>query len=136
MTYILDANALSALMKGDESLIDHLQKVGKDSVTIPQPVVAEIAYGIARLTKLKRKAILRERLDLLIKELGRIEWTDEVSESFGWIKAALEKKGQRIEDFDVAIAAHALAANAILVTANLDQMRRVPGLHVEDWSQP
>lgn len=50
------------------------------------------------------------------------------------IKASLEKKGKRIEDFDAAIAAHALATGAVLVTANLDDMVRVAGLVVEDWS--
>ena len=46
----------------------------------------------------------------------------------------LEKQGQRIEDFDLAIAAHSLAENAVLVTANRGQMARVPGLVVEDWA--
>jgi tRNA(fMet)-specific endonuclease VapC len=69
-------------------------------------------------------------------ELARSEWTDEISECFGRIKAALEKGGRPIEDFDIAIAAHALATGAVLVTANLDHMARVPGLQVEDWSAP
>lgn len=77
---------------------------------------------------------LRESFELIRSELARESWTDEVSETFGRIKAALEKKGQRIEDFDAAIAAHALARGATLVAANLDHMTRVPGLTVEDWS--
>ncbi len=48
----------------------------------------------------------------------------------------MERKGKRIEDFDAAIAAHALASGAMLVTANIGQMTRVPGLAVEDWAQP
>jgi tRNA(fMet)-specific endonuclease VapC len=47
----------------------------------------------------------------------------------------LERRGTRIEDFDAAIAAHALASGAKLVTSNLDHMARVPGLQIEDWSQ-
>ena len=58
-----------------------------------------------------------------------------MSERFGSIKATLERKGQRIEDFDAAIAAHALAEGAILVTANLDDLARVAELKVEDWAR-
>jgi len=133
---VLDTNAVSALMKGDPRFLDRLKQRGKDEVSVPQPVLAEIAYGIERLPKSKRKETLRERFDLVRSELARSEWSDEVSESFGSIKATLEQKGRRIEDFDAAIAAHALARGAVLVTANLDDMARVPGLALEDWSAP
>ncbi|HEX4494969.1 MAG TPA: PIN domain-containing protein [Thermoanaerobaculia bacterium] len=134
MKFVLDTNVVSALMKGDPRVIERLHRRGKDEVSVPQPVLAEIAYGIERLPKSKRKEELRERFDLVRSELARSDWTDEVSESFGHIKATLEKKGRRIEDFDAAIAAHAFARDAVLVTANLDDMVRVPGLTVEDWT--
>ena len=51
------------------------------------------------------------------------------------IKAALERKATPIEDFDAAIAAHAKARDATLVTANLSQMVRIAGLRIEDWSK-
>jgi tRNA(fMet)-specific endonuclease VapC len=97
-------------------------------------VLAEIEYGIARLPRSKRRQILQERFDLLRAELPRCRWTDTVGERFGAIKAVLEHKGQRIEDFDAAVAAHALADGSTLVTANLVHMVRVPGLAVEDWT--
>lgn len=134
MRYVLDTNVLSALMKGDRRAIDRLKAVSKDEIAVPQPALAEIAYGIARLPRSKRKDALQERLDLLRSELPRVAWGDEVSASFGSIKAHLEKKGERMEDFDAAIAAHALASGAVLVTANVSHMVRVPGLVVEDWS--
>ncbi len=136
MKIVLDTNAVSALMKGDPVVMEKLKQRSKGEVSVPQPVLAEIAYGIERLPKSKRKEALQERFDLVRSELARSLWSDEVSESFGRIKALLEKKGQRIEDFDAAIAAHALATGAVLVTANLDHMTRVPGLTVEDWSAP
>lgn len=58
----------------------------------------------------------------------------EVTDRFGEIKANLERRGERLEDFDVAIAAHALAAGAVLVTANRRHMARIKNLRIEMWS--
>ncbi len=135
MKYVLDTNAVSALMKGDATLCKRLSAVSKQDVGVPQPVLAEIAYGIERLPRSKRRDGLLERFERIRAEIARVEWTDAVSDAFGRIKAALERKGTRVEDFDAAIAAHALASSATLVSSNLDDMVRVPGLTVEDWSR-
>ena len=58
-----------------------------------------------------------------------------MTDAFGRIKSSLEKQGRRIEDFDAAIAAHAEAEGAILVTADTNDMTRIPGIHIEDWSR-
>ena len=135
MIYVLDTNAVSALMKGNPAVVERLTATTPTDVAIPQPVLAEIAFGIERLPRSKRRTSLQARFDLVCAEIPRAEWTDAVSRMFGRIKAILERRGTRIEDFDTAIAAHALAVEATLVTANLDHMTRIPGLRVEDWSQ-
>jgi tRNA(fMet)-specific endonuclease VapC len=133
--YILDTNAVSALMRGDPAVIERLRQTSRSDVGLPAPVLAEIAYGIERLPKSRRRQSLSERYLSIRSAINRQQWTDEVSEAFGRIKASLEKRGRTIEDFDAAIAAHALAIDAVLVTANVTQMTRVPGLVVEDWSK-
>jgi tRNA(fMet)-specific endonuclease VapC len=133
--YVLDTNAVSALMKGDESVVGRLASHAPADVTIPQPVIAELAYGIERLPRSRRRRALQARFDLVCSEIPHAVWTDAVSHAYGRIKATLERRGTRIEDFDAAIAAHALAAGATLVTANLEHMARVPGLEVEDWAK-
>ncbi|BCS30837.1 ribonuclease VapC [Luteitalea sp. TBR-22] len=135
MTYVLDTNAVSALMKGNPAVVERLVATAPADVAIPQPVLAEIAYGIERLPRSKRRAALQARFELVVGEVPRVEWTDDVSVAFGRIKATLERRGTRIEDFDAAIAAHAVARDATLVTANLTHMTRVPGLRVEDWGR-
>jgi tRNA(fMet)-specific endonuclease VapC len=134
VTYVLDTNAVSALMKGSAAVVERLAATERAGVAVPQPVLAEIAFGIERLPRSKRRTALQARFDLISAELPRAEWTDGVSQMYGRIKASLERRGTRIEDFDAAIAAHALALGATLVTANLGHMMRVPGLRVEDWS--
>jgi predicted nucleic acid-binding protein len=104
-----------------------LQEVNRGDVSIPQPVIAEISFGIQRLPRSKRRELLQNRFDIIRLELGRVNWADPVSERFGSIKAVFEKRGKRIEDFDAAIAAHALAEDAVLVRANLEQITRVSG---------
>ena len=96
MTYVLDTNAVSALMKGTAGVIDRLALAEPAAVAIPQPVLAEIAFGIERLPRSKRRAALQSRFDLLCVELRRAEWTDAVSQTYGRIKATLERRGTRI----------------------------------------
>ena len=136
MKYLLDTNAVSALMRGDATVASKARSLGMRDLAVPQPVMAELAYGIERLPRSKRRSILEDRFNQVRTVLPRAPWTDAVSEHFGEAKAALEKKGQRLEDFDLAIAAHALALGAVLVTADHDHVARIPGLKVEDWSRP
>lgn len=135
MKYVLDTNVVSALMKGEPRVLARLRAAERGEVAIPQPVIAELEYGLQRLPRSKRRQALQLRFDLLRSELHRCQWTDTVSERFGEIKAMLERQGQRIEDFDAAVAAHALADGSVLVTANLKDMVRVPGIEVEDWTE-
>lgn len=66
-------------------------------------------------------------------ELPRAEWTGNLSEAFGRLDVALERKGTPIDDFDLAIAAHAVSLDAILATSNHSHFERIPELVVEDW---
>jgi tRNA(fMet)-specific endonuclease VapC len=132
--HVLDTSAVSALMRGDQRVIERLRRLDRSQVAVPQPVLAEIAYGLARLPRSRQRTDLERRADMIRSEIPRADWTDAVSAACGGIKATLERAGKRIEDFDAAIAAHAVAVGGTLVTANVGQMTRVPGLAVEDWT--
>jgi tRNA(fMet)-specific endonuclease VapC len=134
--YVLDTNAVSAVMKSDAEMLKRLKRSNRRDVVLPQPVLAEVAYGIARLPRSRRRQLLEERFGAIAETFERIEWTDSVSNAFGEIKAFMERKGRRIEDFDAAIAAHAVANGATLVSANVKHMTGVPNLLLEDWLTP
>jgi tRNA(fMet)-specific endonuclease VapC len=135
VSFVLDTNVLSALMRAEPAAVTRLRALARDQVAIPQPVVAEIEYGLARLPASKRRRALEKRWQLFAAELPRATWTDEVSVRFGKLKALLEKRGERLDDLDLAIAAHALALGATLVTANRRHMARIPGLQIESWDE-
>jgi tRNA(fMet)-specific endonuclease VapC len=131
--YVLDTNAISALMRGEPAALARLRASARSDIGLPQPVVAEIHFGLARLPASKKKTGLEARWALFASELPRIVWTEEVSVQFGRCKALLEKRGERLDDFDLAIAAHALAFDATLVSANRKHMARIPGLKLDSW---
>jgi len=133
LTYVLDTNTVSALMRAEPTTVARLREADRRDVVVPHPVVAEISYGIARLPRSKRRSLLEERFALVVDILPRMDWTNAVSSAFGDIKASLEKRGLRIEDFDIAIAAHALATESTLVSGNVKHMENIHGLDLEDW---
>ena len=117
-------------MAGEPSVCGQYLSCSRTDVLLPQPVVAEIAYGLARLPRSRRRERLLNRFRLFLDQLPRVPWTDEVSRTFGEIKADFECRGIRIEDFDVAVAAHALTVGATLVSSDLKHMTRIAGLLV------
>lgn len=133
--YALDTNTLSAAMNGHDGVVSRMSEIPHANVFAAQPAWAEIAYGIARLPRSRRREWLEERRDIVQQSVQQMPWSDDVTIVFGDLKSKLEKQGVRLEDFDLAIAAHAVAAGAVLVTSNTKHMKRVPGLTVEDWSR-
>jgi tRNA(fMet)-specific endonuclease VapC len=132
-SYVLDTNVVSALMRGEGDVEDRLLEEAPGSVYLPQPVIAEIRYGLARLPRSRRRDTLTSRFDLLTRTLPRAAWSDEVSQRYGSVKAALETAGQRLDDLDLAIAAHALVLSATLATRNVKHLSGVADLAVEHW---
>lgn len=133
MKYVLDTNTLSFAMAGDPAVCGRILSRSRTDVLLPQPVVAEVQYGLARLRRSKKRERLTRRLQVFLGELPRAVWTDDVSRTFGSIKAELERAGIRLEDMDLAIAAHALALDATLVSDDMAHMSRIPDLRIENW---
>jgi len=132
--YVLDTTVVSALMRSEAGPSSRLLQKRPADVLLPQPVVAEIRYGLARLPGSRRKRTLEHHLLTLLAALARAEWTDEVSRCFGDLKADLERRGERVDDFDLVIAAHGVAHDAAIVTRNTRHFVRIRSLRVEDWT--
>ena len=99
-------------------------------------VVAEIEYGIARFPRASKKyLLLSARKEKLLKVVTLLPWIPEASVHFGSIKAALEKSGRLIDDFNIAIAAVTMSNSAAVLTANLAHFSRIEGLQALRWEE-
>ncbi|MGH7338752.1 MAG: type II toxin-antitoxin system VapC family toxin, partial [Myxococcota bacterium] len=131
LRYLLDTNTVSALMKGEPSVATRLAETAREDVGISQITVAEIEFGLVYLPQSKRRAQLRRQWAVIGSELTRLTWDDRVSRTFGLHKARLERAGNRISDFDLAVAAHAIAFDLVVVTADR-AFERIP-VRRENW---
>ena len=93
-------------------------------------VLGELEWGVERS---RRVAENRDGLRDLLAALQVIDVDAAVAREYGQLRAHLRAIGQPIGPNDLWIAAHALALDVPLITHNLSEFRRVPGLSVETW---
>lgn len=118
-------------MKGLPAVAARLAAIPRADVGISQLTVAEIEFGLHYLPASRRRRMLREQWEVIASELIRLPWDDRVSRVFGERKARLERAGKRLNDFDLAIASHAIAHDLVLVTADAGFERLV--IRRENW---
>ncbi len=130
MPFLLDTNILIAMSKQRPGLADRLEGIPADAVLLSSVVVAEIEYGIA---KSRRRQHNRRVFDALLFGFRVLPFDAAAARLYGPIRAELEKRGRLIGPYDMMIAAHAKAVDAVLVTDNTREFARVDGLKTTNW---
>ena len=131
MIYVLDTNIITALMKGEYSVLERIQGVlfeGHD-VTISCITYYEIKRGLLAIkasTQIKKFELLLNQLEIIL--FDNIMVFDEASRIF----ADLKIRGELISDADILIASGAKVNGFILVSRD-DDFKRVKGLKLENW---
>jgi tRNA(fMet)-specific endonuclease VapC len=128
--YALDTNSVSYFLKGLGRVAEHLLAQPPSNVGLPSVVLYELEYGAARSPA---PADLKARLDALLRMLRVLPFGEAEARAAARIRARLEREGKPIGPMDVLVAATALEQQAVLVTHNTKEFRRVKGLRVEDW---
>ena len=90
---------------------------------------SELAYGVIKSGSTRN----REALAMFLAPLQVMPFDESCVWSYGELRSALEQRGQPIGALDTMIAAHALALDAVLVTNNLREFAKVPGLRTDNW---
>ena len=129
MRYLLDANAVIALLNGTTSPIARrIRRYAPRDFGVSAVVVHELYYGAFKSQRVEKNVA---RVDAL--QFPVLEFDQEDARQAGEIRAHLASKRTPIGPYDLLIAGQAKARKLTLVTHNTTEFTRVPGLRVEDW---
>lgn len=131
--YLLDTNILIDISRrGLNSAYDLLMNSDASLFKVPAVVKAELLLEAEKSSCPNEE---RMKVESLLLPFEILPFDESCAVQYAKIRTALEDKGQRIGDNDYLIAATALAHGAVLVTNNVDEFRRVPGLSLECWEE-
>ncbi len=131
---ILDSNTISYYFRGDPQVVPRLQALSPADVGVPAIVEYELRYGILRLPQEAASPRLAA-LAALLRPMQVLSFDSECAAHAAHIRAELEASGMPIGPHDTLIAATALRHRAALVTRNVREFARVPGLQCLNWHQ-
>lgn len=131
MIYMLDTNICIYIMKNKlEGVLERFKKELDNGICISSITLAELEYGMKNSSNPAKneQSLLKFLLPLSILPFGA-----SAASEYGEIRTYLQKQGTPIGPLDMLIAGHAKAERLILVTNNIREFKRVPGLELENW---
>lgn len=130
LRYMLDTNIVIYTIKNRPPKVKALFDAHAAHLCISAVTYAELLYGVEKSQDPHRN---QQVVDGLAARLDVLSFDMAAASHLGQLRAELAKKGTPIGHYDEMIAAHARAAGLILVTNNLREFKRVPGLRLENW---
>jgi tRNA(fMet)-specific endonuclease VapC len=115
--YMLDTNTVSYMANGkSKAARARLLNLGVDeAVCLSVVTEAEVLYGLARRPE---AVALKERMEWFLASIRILPWGRDEAAVYGPMRAKLESAGKVLGTMDMQIAAHAVAAGAVLVTSD------------------
>ncbi|MFT4191412.1 MAG: type II toxin-antitoxin system VapC family toxin [Comamonas sp.] len=130
LRFLLDTNTcIYIINRRPAAVFTRFSTLQAGSVGISSITGSELHYGVAK----SRSARNLDALEKFLAPLHVQPFDDAAMREYGPVRAHLEKSGTPIGSLDMLIAAHALALDVVLVTNNLREFNRVPGLRTENW---
>lgn len=133
-TYMLDTCICSFIMRERPESV--LQRLAAEVARNNRIVISAITYAEMRYGQIGKKASPKHKtlVDEFVKRLDEVlPWDHAAVDATVEAKRELTKAGLVIGENDTAIAGHAIASGCVLITNNVREFCRVPGLSYEDW---
>ena len=134
MRFFVDTNIWVFCLRGrSREAWSRIMSVPPSQIVLALQTYAELRLGVE---KCARPAEETAKLNAVISPYSVVLPSLATAERYAHIRADLEKRGQSISEQDLWIAASALEEGGTVVTNNVTEFTRIPGLMVEDWTQP
>lgn len=131
--YLLDTDTFSAIVKGQNpTILRRLETLNVGQAALSAVTRGEIAYGVRHMLPKPRTL---QRINALLESFPTLELSAEVAHQYGELRAHLRTRGTPIGPNDLWIAAHALTNQYTLVTNNVGEFSRIPGIKLENWGK-
>jgi tRNA(fMet)-specific endonuclease VapC len=131
MSVMLDTNICIDLLRGRNRRLERrIAQVPADNVVISAISVAELWHGVEASS---RPTFNEERLRRFLSYSQTAPFDEQAAYEFGILNMELASQGILIGPMDMLISAHALALGATLITDNVREFKRVPGLQIQNW---
>jgi tRNA(fMet)-specific endonuclease VapC len=128
---MLDTNICVVIIKKrPQSVLERFESLSDECVSISVITFAELQFGVEKSLAQKRN---QNVLDAFLANLLVLPWERDAGSEYAKLRCSLERQGTPMSNMDLLIAAHALSQEAVLVTNNIKEFERVPGLDVESW---
>jgi len=131
LKYMLDTNIVIYTVKNKPEQVRQAFKKHDGQMCISAVTWGELVYG-AEYSSQPEKNL--EIIEAMAARLEILAFNDEAAIHFGQLRAELRKSGKPIGPYDMMIAGHARSEGLILVTNNIQEFDRVPGLRIENWA--
>ena len=130
LKYLLDTNIAIYVIKRRPIEVLNQFNAQAGRMAMSSITLSELYHGAEKSAKVAQNLEVVEEFASLLEVLP---YTARASAHYGAIRSALEKAGQPIGVNDLHIAAHARSEGLVVVTNNMSEFARVPGLMVENW---
>jgi tRNA(fMet)-specific endonuclease VapC len=130
LRYLLDSNLLIEVLRYRPAKLRMKFNQEAAALATSSVVASELVFGALVSA---RPVENRAEVDQLLSRLAVLNFDRAAAEHAADIRAQLQKKGKSIGAYDALIAGHARSLGLELVTANLREFARVPGLRITAW---
>ena len=132
INYLLDTNICIFTIKRKPPEIREQFRRHHGQMAVSAVTLMELIYGAEKSQAPERNLA---EIEGFAARLEVLEYGSEAAKHTGQIRAELARIGKPIGPYDQMIAGHARSRGLIVVTNNLREFERVPGLRVVDWVQ-